>query len=289
MPVPKPFADEVGHAVELVSKKSVRNKNPTRSAMNLASQFDGSHDPGLLDLAIKSQSSSANANHNMFHGIAGIPPPNAMNQHGLQLTSEVTLFPSQGSSNPKLKNSSGASHRTSSASVSNNSKPSASSVHNPHITIQQSSRGARPSSSSSGPSQFSFPAGNDAAALQALMLSKVNSGSSERAPQSSTSQKSTAGGSRERKAEPENVNPITINPYFSPAMYGKIDPAVYMSLFGPNPYFYSQAQAAAGLMSIPGAMEQLYKDLLLQGQQQNMNNLSNWYNLPPGKDRGNKS
>lgn len=50
----------------------------------------------LLDLSAKpgSHSTTVGHNNNIFHNLADIPPPNAMNKLGLRLTSEVTLFPS---------------------------------------------------------------------------------------------------------------------------------------------------------------------------------------------------
>ena len=69
---------------ESYTNKSLPNKNSLNRNVTLDSE--------CLDLSVKPQSQN---NKNIFHNLSEIPPPNAMNQLGLRLTSEVTLFPSQ--------------------------------------------------------------------------------------------------------------------------------------------------------------------------------------------------
>jgi len=128
---------------------------------------------------------------------------------------------------------------------------------------------------------MSLPFGTDMNALQAFMQS---AGNSNGALQASHAALAMAG----YLDRPEGEAAVTINPYFAPSLYGKMDPSVYLSLLGSNMY----PSVASGLMMMPGAMEQLYKDLMEQERQRNSNlaNLppGNWF-LPHGKDRGNKS
>lgn len=65
-----------------------------QAALNLNVNMSVNLGSECLDLSVhKSQSSSCDAQ--VYHTISDIPPPNAVNQLGLRLTSEVTLFPSQ--------------------------------------------------------------------------------------------------------------------------------------------------------------------------------------------------
>ena len=119
-------------ALDFSVKRRRTESDVTKFPSSSGSSSNGG-DLGLLDLSTKSQHLSPNqgSNKNIFHSLADIPPPNAMNQLGLRLTSEVTLFPSNpptGCSVPETKNvREGMPSKTPHASTHVQIKPSGSS------------------------------------------------------------------------------------------------------------------------------------------------------------------
>jgi hypothetical protein len=212
-----------------------------------------------------------------------IPSPIAMNQMGVRLTSEVTLFPSKNlpsypSSLDGVMQQHFANPRHSANHALSNSKAT------PEIDIQP----WKPSSSSASGSRTFTPG-----VKEQVTAKKQTKGAYDRSNQAAHSQgssKSSSSGSRDRK-EPERSalampTQVQQNPYNMLPYMGKMDPTYLHFLANATPLFMPPPPPS--FMAIPGAVEQFYKDFFLQAQGIPPT-FPGWFPPGAGNERGPKS
>ncbi|CAL8114938.1 unnamed protein product [Orchesella dallaii] len=259
----------------------------------------------LLDLTIRPSSSSGR--HNLYsRSMTDIPPPNAMDKLGLQLTSEVTLFPSH----PLMGKVKEASHskpaqlsKSSATAVSSNKhqdsipgtsrkpirSPSTSNIMHGASGVNAVGSGSSKEIPMRHHSQHHYPnhlntksmfGAPDRSIIPGLSPSQGHSGSAITIKPMTADEKYAA----KINEQFEKVYQSIPGPQFlTPSSYvPKVDPA-YLSLLT-NPFLMNPQT----LMSIPGAMEQfqMYKDLF---QQSGIPQFPlQWPPQGPGNDRASK-
>lgn len=202
----------------------------------------------------------------------------AMNQMGVRLTSEVTLFPSKylpsyPSALDGVMQHNFANPRHSANAALSNSKST------PEIDIQPWNPSIAGSSR----------AASTPTIKEHVTAKKHTKGAYDRAGQSKSQSSSKSMGNIDHHNELSSGDMSVQNPFMHP-YFGKMDPAYLHFLASATPLF--MPPPPPNFMTIPGAVEQFYKDFFMQSQGQGgMPMPPGFPSFPPGpgNDKGSKS